>query len=65
METYTKKQTNKKVFIMISRGLAIPVQPSEAVNSEDFPAFQVVLVRRLTLAEFAFLFMLSNTYVLF
>ena len=34
------------------------------VFDKDFPAFQVGLVRHLTLAEFAFLFMVSKPYVL-
>ena len=35
MEKYRKKQTQrlKKVFTMTSRGLVIPVQPPEALNS--------------------------------
>ena len=31
---------------------------------KDFPAFRLSLVRRATSAEFAFLFMVSNPYVL-
>ena len=34
------------------------------IYSKDFQAFWVALVRRLTSAEFAFLFMVSNPYVL-
>ena len=33
------------------------------LKSKDFQAFWVGLVRRLTSAEFAFLFIVSNTYV--
>ena len=31
-------------------------------HSKDFPAFQVALVRRLTSAEFVFLFMVLHPY---
>ena len=34
-------------------------------NLKDFQAFRVGLVRHLTSAEFAFLFMVSNLYVLY
>ena len=33
-------------------------------NTKDFPAFPLALVRHLTSAEIAFLFMVSNPYVL-
>ena len=36
----------------------------EPCMAKDFQAFWVGLVRRLTSAEFAFLFMVSNPYVL-
>ena len=40
------------------------LQDDYRLDSKDFRAFRVALVRRLTSAEFVFLFMISNPYVL-